>query len=192
MGSHPAGPCWGHDKSCLSPVLFKYAYTSAQRPTSTATSSTRKTIGDEDCYLGSGSTGAQILWKEDGKDTIVWAVVRLGTSSLTLFEIQEAWSLDPVLDITDAPANWAHTTGKRVRYHRDTSTWSTNDGDKTEYLWHSAGYLPGQDPDTGNWTANDELTLGVFYPRFSVGDWVCVCPRSRIGAFGRSSNPTRM
>ena len=142
----------------------------------------RKTIGDEDCYLGSGSTGAQILWKEDGEDTIVWAVVRLGASSLTLFEIQDAWSLEPVLDIADAPASWAHTTGKRVRYHSDTRNWSTNDGDKTEYLWHSAGYLPGQDPDTGNWTANDELTLGVFYPRFSVGDWVW-CVRDPASGF---------
>jgi hypothetical protein len=39
---------------------------------------------DEDCYLGSGSSGAQIIWweasKESDNETIVWALVRLGSN----------------------------------------------------------------------------------------------------------------
>jgi len=40
-----------------------------------------ETVDGEDCYLGTGSTGAQILWRENagsGADTIVWAIVRIG------------------------------------------------------------------------------------------------------------------
>lgn len=38
-----------------------------------------KTDGDYTCYLGTGSTGAQILWREGGSaGTVEWAIVRLG------------------------------------------------------------------------------------------------------------------
>ena len=40
-----------------------------------------ETDGDYTCYLGTGQTGAQILWRENagsGAGTVVWAIVRLG------------------------------------------------------------------------------------------------------------------
>lgn len=40
-----------------------------------------ETVSGEDCYLGTGGSGAQILWRENagsGASTIVWAIVRLG------------------------------------------------------------------------------------------------------------------
>jgi len=44
----------------------------------------KKTVSSEDCYLGTGGSGAKILWRDNagsGHGTIVWAVVRLGESS---------------------------------------------------------------------------------------------------------------
>lgn len=47
-----------------------------------------ETVGEgeeaETCYLGTGSTGAQILWRENagsGEGTVVWAIVRLGNET---------------------------------------------------------------------------------------------------------------
>lgn len=44
-----------------------------------------ETVGSETCYLGSGPSGAQILWWEASaagdSDTIVWAIVRLGLAT---------------------------------------------------------------------------------------------------------------
>jgi len=40
-----------------------------------------ETDGDYTCYLGTGATGARILWRENagsGAGTVVWAIVRLG------------------------------------------------------------------------------------------------------------------
>jgi len=66
----------------------------------------KKTVGGEDCYLGTGPSGAQILWMQDDAEpeTIVWAIIRLGdTTNLTPFELKDdctpgavglaAWSL---------------------------------------------------------------------------------------------------
>lgn len=40
-----------------------------------------ETVGTETVYLGTGATGAQILWLEDDTiETIVWAIVRLGAT----------------------------------------------------------------------------------------------------------------
>lgn len=44
-----------------------------------------ETLGGEKVYLGTGSTGAQILWRENagsGKDTICWAIVRVESSAV--------------------------------------------------------------------------------------------------------------
>ncbi len=41
-----------------------------------------ETDGDYTCYLGTGATGAQILWREGGSaGTVEWAVVRLGNKT---------------------------------------------------------------------------------------------------------------
>jgi hypothetical protein len=40
--------------------------------------------GDATCYLGTGASGARILWRENegsGAETVVWAIVRLGTEN---------------------------------------------------------------------------------------------------------------
>ncbi len=43
-----------------------------------------ETVDDETVYLGTGGSGARILWREDagdGEGTIVWAIVRLGDNA---------------------------------------------------------------------------------------------------------------
>lgn len=43
-----------------------------------------ETDGDYTCYLGTGASGAQILWRENagsGAGTVVWAIVRLGKAT---------------------------------------------------------------------------------------------------------------
>ena len=52
-----------------------------------------ETVGTEDCYLGTGKSGARILWRENegsGAEGIEWAIVRLGADSdLTPFELKD-------------------------------------------------------------------------------------------------------
>ena len=64
--------------------------------------------GDYTCYLGTGASGAQILWRENegsGAETVVWAIVRLGKAtgpipfmlktSLTLGGTADAYPTEP-------------------------------------------------------------------------------------------------
>lgn len=54
----------------------------------------KKTVGGEDCYLGSGGSGAQILWLGPASSgDIAWAIVRLGAGGSTPFELKT--SLEP-------------------------------------------------------------------------------------------------
>ena len=60
-----------------------------------------ETDGDYTCYLGTGASGARILWKEDGEDKVVWALVRLGDVA---DDIVRCRLLEPLYDCGEAQA----------------------------------------------------------------------------------------
>ncbi len=78
-----------------------------------------KTIGDETVYLGSGSSGAQILWWEaadlSAVGTVVWAVLRLGGAGggLRCFEVSQSSPAAPAAPGSSVDAwtlRWNATT----------------------------------------------------------------------------------
>ncbi len=78
-----------------------------------------KTIGDETVYLGSGSSGAQILWWEaadiSAVGTVVWAVLRLGGAGggLRCFEVKQSSPAAPAAPGSSVEAwtlRWNATT----------------------------------------------------------------------------------
>jgi hypothetical protein len=76
-------------------------------------------LGGETVYLGTGPTGAQILWRENegsGKDTICWAIVRMGT---TCMHPMIAWATT-----TAAVATTDTTFTVKLVVPFDGSTWS--------------------------------------------------------------------
>ena len=87
-----------------------------------------ETVGSETCYLGTGGSGAQILWRENagsGEGTIVWALVRLGSSSATVgSEVYQLFShMDQYYTALANPGHWDSVNG----------IWKLADEDKDEY-----------------------------------------------------------
>jgi hypothetical protein len=72
-------------KACLSGVVPVRVYVNAVNDKSCDVIAA-KTVGSDTVRIGTGSNGAQILWRENntsGAGTIVWALIRLGGSGAT-------------------------------------------------------------------------------------------------------------
>jgi hypothetical protein len=114
----------------------------------------------EDCYLGTGSSGAQILWLEDGAvaETIVWAIVRLGVAAGTTTNY---YILIQDLDGTETTPFYAKANPGTI----NTVTGLLEDA-------HTTNGVPDDDPE---WTVVLVDPTGGQIPCW-YGDWVEASP----------------